>query len=78
MNGQDMKQPNVTEKRVFRLDAELKKVQDAQIRSAEVAIESGKRAIDAAAQLAGSVLRISDVDQNAKSATEKLLICKNK
>lgn len=53
--------------------AELKKVQDAQKQKNETAEKSQKQATDAAAQLATSFLCITDSEENAKVAMDKLV-----
>lgn len=67
------KRITVVAKCVIALEAELKESCDAEKQSEDERAQSDKRATDAAAQLAEFLLRTTEVKENAKVATVKLV-----
>lgn len=71
-NGREKKGNSVEGKRVIAREVKLKEIQDEQKKNIETAKESGKRAADAATQLAKYLLHIMEIEENAKMTTDTL------
>lgn len=72
IKGQSRKLLTVSEKRIIALEAELKAAQGAQKQSVDEAVESRKEVNKAAAQIFEPVLRVAEVEKDAKIVIEKL------
>lgn len=73
VRGKRKKRSTVAEERLNALEEKLKAVQDGQKINIEAAEESEKRATNIAAQLAASFRRITEVEENSKTASAKVL-----